>query len=460
MNDRRTILCLSDIFPPVAAVGTQRVVGLCRYLAEHGWRVTVVTARPRASEALDATLMADVPETVRIVRRAAPDLPRLAARLLGRSSAPPAAAPTQADARTSGDGEVVARPGALKRLAQWLSWWLYVPDSRNAWIPSAVCAALAAARCEKPAVLFSSAPMMSGHVAAAVVSRLLRVPWVADFRDPWCDNPWRDLPDGLHGTIDAALERFVLREADRVTCAWDGVRRVLCRRHPERSDRIVTVLNGFDPPALDAVAPETIDADRLVLLHAGSLYGPRSPVPLFRGLRHLRDAEPRTADRLRVVLLGPPTWDGHSLEDLARQHGVADHVDVMPPVAHRRSVALLKGADVAILFGQSGDADLSPVPAKVYEYIGAGKAVLAVGAGDEALGILRQGGCRLWAVADDDPVACATALADMVAERPIELQSGDARLAFTRDRMAARLAEHLAEVRRGRRSDVDGMPWD
>lgn len=457
MNDRRTILCLSDIFPPVAAVGTQRVVGLCRYLAAHQWRVTVVTARPRASEAVDVSLMATVPSSVHVVRRGAPDLPRLASRLLGRSSSAKGV-PSVANVRTTND--VAARPGALKRLAQWLSWWLYVPDSRNAWIPSAVGAALAAARRERPAVLFSSAPMMSGHVAAAVVSHLLRVPWVADFRDPWCDNPWRDLPDGLHGTIDAALERFTLRRADRVTCAWDGVRRVLCRRHPERGDRIVTVLNGFEPAALDAVAPEMIDADRLVLLHAGSLYGPRSPVPLFRGLQHLRGVEPQTADRLRVVLLGPPTWDGHSLEDLARQHGVADHVDVVPPVAHRRSVALLKGADVAILFGQSGDANLSPVPAKVYEYIGTGKAVLAIGAGDEALGILRQGGCRLWAVADDAPAACAAALAEMVAERPIESHSSDARLAFTRDCMAARLAEHLAEVRCGRQDDVDGMPWD
>mgnify|MGYP006196076133 CR=1 FL=1 len=37
-------------------------------------------------------------------------------------------------------------------------------------------------------VVYSSSPPVSGHLAAAVLSDLLDLPWVADFRDPWIGN--------------------------------------------------------------------------------------------------------------------------------------------------------------------------------------------------------------------------------------------------------------------------------
>src|SRR5260370_42381573 len=53
-------------FPPAAGSGTQRSLKFARYLPEFGWDVEVLTARAGVHEALDQTLLKEVPESVTV----------------------------------------------------------------------------------------------------------------------------------------------------------------------------------------------------------------------------------------------------------------------------------------------------------------------------------------------------------------------------------------------------------
>ena len=85
---------------------------------------------------------------------------------------------------------------------------------------------------------------------------------------------------------------------------------------------------------------------------------------------------------------------------------------IIPPVARREALALTRGASVALLFGQSGYEQLASVPAKTYDYISYGLPVLAIGGGDEVCRIIRDGGCRVWQVHENDTQGILTALRD------------------------------------------------
>ena len=111
-----------------------------------------------------------------------------------------------------------------------------------------------------------------------------------------------------------------------------------------------------------------------------------------------------------VVLLGPTSYNGKPLEHITREYGVQDYVRVMPRVSHHEALAFLKGADVALLFGQSGNELLASIPAKAYEYIGMKKPVLAIGAGDEVCRVMRQGGCPVWQIPPNDSKKIAAAI--------------------------------------------------
>ncbi len=447
MMSGRNCVILADVFPPLPAVGVHRTVALCKHLAERGWGVTVITARPGAGATLDDGLLDGVPEEVRVIRTVSPDMLGIVTGILRRRRKEDSSEQTGVAAeagRSSGH-----RPSLFRRMIDWLSWWLHVPDRTIGWLVPAVLAGLREAGRHRPDVIYSSAPMWTSHLAAGVLSRLLRVPWVADFRDPWCGSQWREIPYRLHRKADDVLEHLVIRQASRITCAWDGIRKHLVSRYPAKAQDITTILNGFDPEQIDSVSPVSLDSGRCVLLHAGTLYGPRSPIPLLEGLRCFRKESPAEAGRLIVIFLGIPTYNGQPLGDLAREYGVDGLVRIMPPTTHRKAIAYLKGADVAVLFGQGGEASLAPVPAKVYEYIGAGKAVLAIEAGQEAVEIMRRGGCRLWC-ASEGAESVAKSLAEILSEFDrcsLQRQSDPStREAFTRVRMAERIEEVLREA--------------
>jgi len=412
MRTGRSITVITSIFPPVNGVGVHRTVALCRHLVERGDRVTVITARPAGRWRLDPRLLSRVPPEVRVVRTAAPPLLETAVRLVrrgGRRGGPRAASPVSSDNTMPASSKA-----GLRKVVDWVSRWLILPDGYSGWFVPALAAGLRLACRHRPDLLYSSAPAWTSHLVAAALSHFLRVPWVADFRDPWCGSAFRTDPYGAHRWAQQRLEELVVQTAGAITCAWGGVARHLVARYPNRGPRIHTILNGFDPDLLARVPAVRLDAGRCVLLHAGSLYGPRSPVPLLTGLRRLRETSPADAERLLAVLVGCTSYNGIPIEQLAKDCGVAASVRVLPPVPHETALAYLKGADVALLFGQSGGT--ASVPAKTYEYIGAGKPILAIGAGLEVRRILQRAGCRLWVTDQADEKSIAGTLRQIVAE--------------------------------------------
>ncbi len=467
MSSRRAVVVITDIFPPVAAVGHQRTVGLCRHLVDNDWNVSVVTMKPRLDVAFDQTLLSRVPSSVRVIKTASPDLPRLAQRLVGHSGgdsssgavpgAPPSGgaasgggAAESADEESSAAGQGAGRDGTIRRLLSWLSWWLVLPDSRTSWLPTAVPAVAREARRIDARAIFSTAPCFSSHLVARAAAGWLRLPWVADFRDPWCGNDWRTIPPGLHTRAEELLERIVVRRADRITCAFDGINRHLDRRYAKPAGSISTIHNGFEARDLDDVPAEALRSDRCVLVHAGSLYGPRSPMPVLDALAALRRQKPELAQRLLVLLVGSPTWNDKPVAALAAERRVEDLVHIMPTVQHGRAVALVKGASAGILFGQGGGSALAPVPAKAFEYVGMGKPVLSIGSGREAEDILRDGGCTVWS-ASAEAESCSGALEQIARAHQTgslcpAAGPGQSRERYSRQAMAIRIEEVIEQA--------------
>lgn len=455
----RSVIIVTDVYPPVPAVGVYRTVALCRRLVEKGWHVTVITAKPALDVFLDHALLEQSPAGVRIIRTAAPHLPTLAARLLRKRPRAAAQSAAQGAAPAAASHASQSRKGLFRKTIDWLSWWIHLPDTLTGWFAPAVWAGLGEARRERPDVIYCTAPAWTSHLVGTALSRLLRVPLLADFQDPWCGSAWHKVPYRTHRRIDEAMERLVVRQAKQITCAWDGIRKHLAARYPHRQEEIRTILNGFPPGELEGIAPQRLDETRCVLLHTGTFYGPRSPIPMLEGLRRFKDQHPADANGLLVAFVGRPEYGGRPLQSLAQEHGVDGLVRVIPLVTRREALALLKGADVAMLFGQSGNEALASVPAKTYDYISAGAPVLAIGAGTEACEIMRRGGCRVWATRADNPSDIADALRQIVVAYR---QNGSCvtaeKEAFAWPRLAEELATVLEQTAHGRRRQACPTP--
>jgi len=253
-------------------------------------------------------------------------------------------------------------------------------------------------------------PGLTHHVASRLV-RAHEVPWVADFRDPWRDNPFRELGYASLERWDAWLERVVLARAAHVVCNTPTMTDHLCRRLPFVADKCTTILNGFDAESFDGIEPTRIaPCEDFVLTHCGQFYGSRSPNVWFAALKRLAQRSPKPVRRVHLVLIGPETFDGHPLRELAAA-GVADRVRILGAKTHRETLSYMAGSDALILAGSTGIGSELQVPNKLFEYLAMRKPIIAaLSQGNPGISVLKQARAVAHVCPPSDDVGIATAV--------------------------------------------------
>ena len=158
---------------------------------------------------------------------------------------------------------------------------------------------------------------------------------------------------------------------------------------PEMSRKFHVVANGFDADLLEPYARmRPAAAPPLVLTHAGNLYGARNPLPLLEGLAACIREGRIPADGIRLALVGKIASAFDVGAAIARL-GLTGVVTVTPPVPHDTSLRLLSASHVLVVI--QPDTALQ-VPAKLYEYVGLRRPILALADPGAVARIVRDGG--------------------------------------------------------------------
>jgi hypothetical protein len=263
-------LCIAYAFPPINRSGTHRTLGFVHHLDQHGWDATVLTVVP-GDEPLDETLCSKVPPRTRVIRTRWSDpiawLNRSRLRSFRRN-----VERLRTEHHFLSAQHLAPAPRSMNDFARWMK----TPDSRVGWFPWALAAGIREIRRHQPRVIFSTSPYPTAHLIALALHEITRIPWVADFRDPWCGNPF--LPPTSRGMqwSNEKLEQMVLRRATHALCNSPSMTTALLHRHPFLEGKCSTVLNGFDSGAFHGIKPRRAGASQeFVLVHAGQFYGPR-----------------------------------------------------------------------------------------------------------------------------------------------------------------------------------------
>ncbi|AMV39242.1 putative glycosyl transferase [Planctomyces sp. SH-PL62] len=291
---------------------------------------------------------------------------------------------------------------------------MQTPDKAIGWLPIGLIAALRALRRHQGRAIYSSAPFWTAHLIAMSAKKLTGRPWIADFRDPWRSNPFRRLPYQSIDRFDAWLESRVVRNADRIICNTRRMQTDFETRYPEAAGRFTTIYNGFDPEVYENLsARRPVGPDHLVITHAGQFYGPRRPHPIFEAIRLLRDRRSTTREPV-LQLFGTPTYEGRDLGSIAAEFGIQDQVVVQGAIPHLRALEELRGSDIQLLVGIGGEGSDLQVPAKLYEYLGVDRPILALAPQNSAIADVMSEGGILGAICDpEDAEQIAAAIVDL-----------------------------------------------
>lgn len=388
------VLLVTYSFPPAGGVGVLRAASLARYLPGQGIRLHVLTARNASAVGTDLSLLNEIPTEVRTHRAVTLDMPfgikKLIKRVIMRGGAP--AAKTAA---ASAGG----RPGFLKRVVQ----DVLLPDPQVTWLPALTRAARHIVKAEHiDLVLITVPPFSSVLLVERLRRQLPHLAIVVDFRDEWLSTTI-DLVSFSRSKrarrLAIAAEASAVKNATAIVAVTEAARREIQGRYPqEPADKFNYIPNGFDATRLrpSPPSPAPDPGGKIIVAYVGTIYPSTDPSALVRALLSL-PPEIRARFTLRFI--------GHIEEPRYREAllQLGDTVELKAYMPQHEALRAMSEADYALLVTH----DRLNISAKFYDYVGAGKPILAcVHPDGNVRRLLEELGAGWWACSDDVEGIC------------------------------------------------------
>ncbi len=356
-------------FPPAGGGGVQRPLKLAQYLPALGIETHVLAPDDPKWVHRDPDLR--VPTQAWVHR----------ARYLGPRARKPAEELRAADGleRALVQAQVTARR-------------LLLPDASVTWNLTAIPAAIRIARREGIDAVITTSPPPSVHFVGAAVQKATGVKWIADLRDPIVANQHRRDDSTAARARQKAVEqvaRLVASQADAVTCVSEAIAEEV--RGLDARGVVRVIANGCDFD--DFAGLEYVPGERFRITHTGSFFGSRDPKPFLQAFHD--------ADLDAVVRF---VGDFRSADrEWADALGLGDRLDLVDYLPRSDSLRLQRDSEALLLLvPEAGGRGRGVLSGKVFEYIAAGRPILAVVPPDGAAAdLIRETGSGVVAAPDD-----------------------------------------------------------
>jgi glycosyltransferase involved in cell wall biosynthesis len=350
MQSNKKVFMIAFHFPPDASIGAQRTFKTAEYLPQYGWDPIILTAKESAYGTVEKSQDISKELLANTHRTAALDVHRhltIKGKHLG---------------------------------------WMSIIDRWTTWVPGAIWKGLKLIKQQKPDLIWSTAPIPSAHIIAAILSKISGIPWVADYRDPF----------SYHHTLVSKIKTKILKKIDKVTVKTSTATIFTTPKttelyrnyfHDESTDKFNTVENGYDEQNWSKLSSHKLSSkpplskDKFSLLYSGVLYpNGRDPTPLFFSIQSLKLSGVIADDNFELIFQG--AGDGKNYEELIESLKITNMVKFTPSVPYLDSLACLKEAGALVII--QGQIFNYQVPGKLYEYIKSAKPIIVMTPNDSS----------------------------------------------------------------------------
>lgn len=369
----KKVLIIAYRFPPHPSVAALRPAGLARYLPEFGWEPIILTSTPpgnmkekfniiqtRQSESVPLKLgkiLFKLDTDSSLITQIAQLKNRLHIKSEKKSIL---------DLLLAAVGEITAYPDPEK------GWRRYAIEAGSRFLE----------RQPADAIISTSSPVTS-HIIARELKERLNLTWIADFRDLWTQNYYYPYSP-LRRKIESKLELHTISSADSLVTVSGPVADELKSLH--KNKQVHSIPNGFDPQEVNIPARKL--TEKFTITYTGNLYpGKQSPAPLFAALRDLITQGDINAGDIEVRFYGAEAgW----IDTEAVKYGLTDIIKQYGIVPRQESLEMQRESQLLLLLKWNDPKQQGAYTAKIFEYLAAGRPVLATGGFHDVIDDLLQ----------------------------------------------------------------------
>lgn len=373
---RKRVLMAAYYFPPLSGSGVFRSIKFAKYLPLSGWQPTVISTDtpPNGWNFADESQVAEIPGGVEVIRL--PD---------GISTG----------RETSLDKErVEAVLGFLRnalhdspeadhifqqtlQTQQGIVSMLTFPCGALCWAYDAVQYIEKNLDVRQFEAVYTTSGPSSAHLIGFYLKRKYGIPWVADYRDPWTDNPY-----GAYDASDPGsrllfeLERILLRQADCNLTIEESLVNTYMDHFGLSQEKIRCITNGYDEADFAGLTVPQKRNEKFTINYSGLLYTQqRSITPILEALLQLTREKKMNLGDIQFRIVGASEAGNlevakrYGLEAIIVQTGYISHSDALRCNLNSDLLLLLVGDEAKFKCVYTG---------KFFEYLRSGRPILAL----------------------------------------------------------------------------------
>lgn len=235
-------------------------------------------------------------------------------------------------------------------------------------------------------LIWSTGDPWSSHILARFFARKYRLPWIADFRDPWtlCHVRYSKRP-ALIRYIDRKAEKKIIKDADQIVFTATSTQQNYSTFYKTYKSKFSTIYNSFDVQQDDRNSDIISNDETFKILFFGRFRDLSPATPILQILSTIKQKNPELISKIKLIYFG----DIRSIDDkFATEHGLSSLLEKQEPAKHDQSRALLDRADLLLLSTDPSRNEI--IPAKLWDYLPSKTQILNIAPNPEIKSILEN----------------------------------------------------------------------
>ena len=359
----KRILFITFRFPPENSMGSYRTGAMAKYLEKMEYQIIVVT------KSCERTEVNDVPQETKraIIYRLNRKTKEIKRHIGVEKDKVIKKIKIQHRPKNQRSKFHIKLNKILKDIFRW-------PDGNYKWYNFAKTKIMEIVENEKPDIILSSALPPSVHILAAKIVKKTGLPWIADYRDLWYNNPLfkRIFPFNL---IEKLIEKRTMKYCKVITSVSMPLCNTLKNLHNKKT---YLIYNGFDDKDITNYNA-TRKIEKFKITYTGSLHPIFSPTGNFVKAINYLISKNNNIEKLEVNFWG----DGISPNVLKKYPSVRGYIHNHSKTSHQKVIEEQRNSHILLLIIWNYRDLEGVLTGKLFEYLAARRPILAVGPYDK-----------------------------------------------------------------------------
>lgn len=244
------------------------------------------------------------------------------------------------------------------------------PDPMIGWYEHAIRIGTELLKTENFDAIISSSMPMTCHLIAKHFSEKYQIPWIADFRDLWTQNPY-EAHFRLRKYFEQKLELKTIKQASALTTVSEPLAKTLAELHNDKS--VYSILNGFDP----TIVYSNSLSKKFSIVYTGTLYhGKRDPTLLISAIKELCDKHFISFADIELNFYGGnDAW----LQEVVEKYHLESIFHHFGQVSRDIAIKEQYNAQILLLLTWDNPSEKGVYTGKLFDYLSARRPILSLG---------------------------------------------------------------------------------